>query len=125
MIIPIKIIIPDGNVAVSGTTTDFALTKVIWCDKWSLSTVNVITSLLLIYPAGAVTSSTVYVPFGISVIVWASVVLTNLSITVPLISLTTSSAPANGALVSWSTFTIGIQLVLLPLLLYMNHQVSF
>ena len=37
---------------------------------------------------------------------WASSVVTNLSTSLPVESLTTNVAPANGKLVAWSTFVI-------------------
>ena len=61
---------------------------------------NVILSSLLIYPAGALISSTVYVPFSRSVNVYDSSLVVNLTTSVPSTLFTTNTAPANGLLVS-------------------------
>ena len=106
MAIPKTIMITEDTEPVSGTHTSLAFTNVIWWDKCSSSIVNVIFSLLFMYPAGALSSSTVYVPFSRSVNVYDCSLVVNLTTSVPSAFLTTNTAPANGLFVSWSTLLI-------------------
>ena len=88
--------------AVSGTGTSGWFSNVIWCDKLSSEIVNVLISVLCWYPAGALTSSTVYVPLSKSVKTYGSVVDVNCATVAPVESLTSNTAPANGFLVDAS-----------------------
>lgn len=61
---------------------------------------KLIFSVFNTYPTGALTSSTVYVPFGKSVNTYGFVVVVNLATSVPSAFLTTNTAPDNGCFVS-------------------------
>ena len=92
--------------AVSGTGTSGWFSNVIWCDNSVSEIVNVFTSELCLYPSGALTSSTVYVPFAKSVNTYGSVVDVNCATVFPAESFTNRTAPANAFPVEASTFTI-------------------
>ena len=92
--------------AVSGTGTSGWFSNVIWCDKLSSEIVNVLISVLCWYPAGALTSSTVYVPLSKFVKTYGSVVDVNCATVFPAESLTNSTAPANGFFVEASILMI-------------------
>ena len=81
--IPNNVKIIELDDAVSGTLTSLLFPKVIWCDRCSSSIVNVIFSVLSTYPAGALTSSTVYLPSSKSVNTNGVVVDVNLLISFP------------------------------------------
>ena len=68
--------------------------------------VNSKISSVFLYPAGAFSSSTVYLPSARFFRTWASSVVVNLSTTLPLLFFTTSTAPATAFPVSLSTFII-------------------
>ena len=68
--------------------------------------VNDTGSLSVLYPVGAATSSTVYVPFFKLVITWAFVVDFHLVISLPLESFKTSVAPAKALFVALSNLII-------------------
>ena len=92
--------------AVSGTGTSGWFSNVIWWDKLVSEIVNVFTSELCLYPSGALTSSTVYVPLSKSVNTYGSVVDVNCATVFPAESFTNRTAPANAFPVEASTFTI-------------------
>ena len=74
----------------SGTGTSGWFSNVIWCDKFSSVIVNVLISVLCLYPAGALTSSTVYVPLSKSVKTYGSVVDVNCATVEPAESFTSN-----------------------------------
>ena len=122
------IIIDDE--AVSGTLTSGWFSNVIWCDNASSVILNVITSLLRMYPSGAEISSTKYVPFAKFVNTCGSVVVVNLVISLPDASFNTNVAPASVLPVDASVFMIlttlclGVFFTLISISLFVSEIVN-